>query len=91
MEGMCPEDLLIVSNALENPASTINFATFTISEIHVLDTKIARALNLSEELTENELIYNEKTGYREYNLVLQKDISSLDEENQKADVVICVV
>lgn len=75
VEGMCPEDLLIVSNALENPASTINFATFTISEIHELDTKIARALNLSEELTENELIYNDKTGYREYNLVLQKDIS----------------
>lgn len=73
-EGLCPEDLLIVSNALENPKSTVNFSTFTIPEIYELDTKIARLLNLSEELTENELVFNDKTRYREYNLVLQKDI-----------------
>jgi uncharacterized SAM-dependent methyltransferase len=73
-EGLCPEDLLIVSNALENRSSKVNFSTFTIPQIHELVTKIARTLNLSEDLTESELVFNEKTRYREYNLVLQKDI-----------------
>lgn len=73
-EGLCPEDLLIVTNALDNPNAPINFSTFTIPEIHELDTKIARLMNLSEDLTSSEFIFNEKTRYREYNLILQKDI-----------------
>jgi 2-polyprenyl-3-methyl-5-hydroxy-6-metoxy-1,4-benzoquinol methylase len=74
IEGLCPEDLLIVTNALDNPNAPINFSTFTIPEIDELDTKIARLLNLSEDLTSSELIFNDKTRYREYNLILQKDI-----------------
>ncbi|WP_339381078.1 class I SAM-dependent methyltransferase [Brasilonema sp. UFV-L1] len=74
VEGLCPEDLFIVTNALDNPSAPVNFSTFTIPEIYELDTKVARLLNLSEDLTDNELIFNEKTRFREYNLVLQKDI-----------------
>lgn len=57
-----------------NPKDIINFSTFTIPEIHKLTTRISTLLGLKDDNVETELFLNEKTGYREYNLILQKDI-----------------
>jgi Histidine-specific methyltransferase, SAM-dependent len=73
-KGLCPEDILIITNALSSNKDTINFSSFTIPEIHELDTRISNFLQLKGESVETELLLNEKTGYREYNLILQKDI-----------------
>lgn len=73
-QGLCPEDLLIISNALESKNSQVNFSTFTIPETLELITRISRLIGLNENNTERELVYNDTSGYREYNLVLTKDL-----------------
>lgn len=75
VDSMQKNDLVCVTNAfVENERSNYNFTIKSIPEMYQLHTWLARRFGLSEKLTDVELRFNEKTGFRELNLVLKKDV-----------------
>jgi uncharacterized SAM-dependent methyltransferase len=73
-EGMYPNDYLLISGTLDDPKTRINFSTFETEEGNNLVLHIPQLLGLTQDLYKRELIYNQITHTREYNLVLKKDV-----------------
>jgi uncharacterized SAM-dependent methyltransferase len=75
-DGMCPDDILIITNALDSVKNRTSFPA--LSDPESLYSKqiryISDLLCLDEQYFSRELIYNEKTTYRECNLILNSNV-----------------
>jgi hypothetical protein len=73
-EGLFSEDLLVISNPLDDPSKRSFFATLgkPIGDKHAL--YISSLLGLNQDHYTKELIYNPENKHREYNLIMKQAI-----------------
>lgn len=74
-DAMAPDDYLVVDNFFDNVK---NRTVFPIAESTIYDNcvkHIPKLLGLTENDFDREYIYDEKSGFREYNLVLRKNFT----------------